>query len=340
MSNRIREEEIEGIVQLVLSDLNGEKHIDTLSIENKPDKTEVQTIVKHLFRLIFPGFYRDRTVKIYHLKNSIAVTVEDIFFHLHRQIMLALDFFQSGNPMTEEECQNYELLKNHPDIGTPWAEEDREREAYRICRAFFEKIPMIREYVESDLLAAYDGDPAAKCLEEIVLAYPGLMAIMVYRLAHELYLLGVPVIPRIMTEFAHSETGVDIHPGATIGKSFFIDHATGIVVGETSIIGNNVKIYQGVTIGALSTRGGQKLAGKKRHPTIEDNVTIYSGASILGGDTVIGANSVIGGNTFITSSVPADTRVSMKNPEMEYKTKGDKRVTKEIEQSEAWFYII
>ena len=148
MSNRIREEEIEGIVQLVLSDLNGEKHIDTLSIENKPDKTEVQTIVKHLFRLIFPGFYRDRTVKIYHLKNSIAVTVEDIFYHLHRQIMLALDFFQSGNPMTEEERQNYELLKNHPDIGTPWAEEDREREAYRICRAFFEKIPMIREYVE------------------------------------------------------------------------------------------------------------------------------------------------------------------------------------------------
>ena len=194
--------------------------------------------------------------------------------------------------------------------------------------------------MELDLLAAYDGDPAAKCLEEIVLAYPGLTAIMVYRLAHELYLLGVPVIPRIMTEYAHSETGVDIHPGATIGKSFFIDHATGIVVGETSVIGNNVKIYQGVTIGALSTRGGQKLAGKKRHPTIEDNVTIYSGASILGGDTVIGADSVIGGNTFITSSVPAGTRVSMKNPAMEYRTSGDHRVTEEVKPGEEWFYII
>ncbi len=319
MNNKIREEEIDSIVQLVLSDLNGEKHIDTLNIENKPDKMEVQTIVNHLFRLIFPGFYRDRSVKIYHLKNSIAVTVEDIFFHLQRQINLALGFLESGEKMTEDE---------------------REQESYRICHAFFGKLPKIREYVELDLLAAYDGDPAAKCLEEIVLAYPGLTAIMVYRLAHELYLLGVPVIPRIMTEYAHSETGVDIHPGATIGKSFFIDHATGIVVGETSVIGNNVKIYQGVTIGALSTRGGQKLAGKKRHPTIEDNVTIYSGASILGGDTVIGADSVIGGNTFITSSVPAGTRVSMKNPEMEYRTAGNKRVTKEVEQGEAWFYVI
>jgi serine O-acetyltransferase len=143
-----------------------------------------------------------------------------------------------------------------------------------------------------------------------------------------------------MTEFAHSRTGIDIHPGATIGKHFFIDHGTGIVVGETSIIGENVKIYQGVTIGALSTRGGQKLAGKKRHPTIEDNVVIYAGASILGGETTIGKNSVIGGNTFITSSVPADTRVSIKNPEMEYYSAGKKHVKEEIKQDDAWFYVI
>ena len=159
-------------------------------------------------------------------------------------------------------------------------------------------------------------------------------------MAHELYLLNVPIIPRLMTEYSHSRTGIDIHPGATIGKNFFIDHGTGIVVGETSIIGENVKIYQGVTIGALSTRGGQKLSGKKRHPTIEDNVVIYAGASILGGETVIGKNSVIGGNTFITSSVPADTRVSIKNPEMEFYSSGKKHVKEEIQQSEEWFYII
>jgi len=143
-----------------------------------------------------------------------------------------------------------------------------------------------------------------------------------------------------MTEYAHSETGIDIHPGAAIGKYFFIDHGTGIVIGETAVIGNNVKIYQGVTIGALSTRGGQKLSGKKRHPTIGDNVTIYSGASILGGETLIGENSVIGGNTFITSSVPADTRVSMKNPEMEYRTTDNKRKKEEVRQSDEWYYMI
>ena len=177
-------------------------------------------------------------------------------------------------------------------------------------------------------------------MEEIILAYPGLVAITVYRLAHELYKLQVPVLPRLMTEYAHSETGIDIHPGATIDKYFFIDHGTGIVIGETAVIGKNVKIYQGVTIGALSTRGGQKLAGKKRHPTIGNNVTIYAEASILGGDTLIGDNSVIGGNTIITSSVPADTRVSVKNPEMEYKTNGYKRKKEEVKQSEEWYYII
>ncbi|MBR2553689.1 MAG: serine acetyltransferase [Aeriscardovia sp.] len=233
--------------------------------------------------------------------------------------MLALDFCKLRGSMTEEERRN---------------------ESYHICHAFFEKLPAIRECVETDLLATLDGDPAASSYEEIILAYPGLIAITTYRLAHELYLLNVPVIPRLMTEYAHSRTGIDIHPGATIGRNFFIDHGTGIVVGETSVIGDNVKIYQGVTIGALSTRGGQKLSGKKRHPTIEDNVVIYAGASILGGDTVIGRNSVIGGNTFITSSVPADTRVSIKNPEMEYRSAGEKPVKKEIEQSDEWFYII
>ncbi|MBP5263039.1 MAG: serine acetyltransferase, partial [Lachnospiraceae bacterium] len=159
-------------------------------------------------------------------------------------------------------------------------------------------------------------------------------------LAHELYLEQVPVLPRLMTEYAHSRTGIDIHPGATIDQYFFIDHGTGIVIGETSVIGKHVKIYQGVTIGALSTRGGQKLSGKKRHPTICDNVTIYAGASILGGETVIGENAVIGGNAFITRSIDANTRVSMKNLEMEYRTEGNVRKSEELAQGEEWYYVI
>lgn len=319
MDSVIREDEIDGIVARVLSDFNGRKNIDAINIFNKPDKTEVRDIVHNLFRIIYPGYFRERTFKIYNPKNSFAVTIEDIFYHLNKQVYLALDFCKKRGTMTEDE---------------------RQAESYRICKVFFDRLPSIREAIETDLLAAYDGDPAAGCFEEIILAYPGLMAVTVYRIAHELYLLQVPVLPRLMTEYAHSETGIDIHPGAAIGKYFFIDHGTGIVIGETAVIGNNIKIYQGVTIGALSTRGGQKLSGKKRHPTIGDNVTIYSGASILGGETLIGENSVIGGNTFITSSVPADTRVSMKNPEMEYRTTDNKRKKEEVRQSDEWYYMI
>ena len=312
-------DEINSLVSRLLADYDGGKHIDATDVFNKPDRNEIIGIINDLFFIVYPGYFKDHSYKIYNPKNSIAVKIEDVFYHLNKQIMLALDFCKLRGSMTEEERRN---------------------ESYHICHAFFEKLPAIRECVETDLLATLDGDPAASSYEEIILAYPGLIAITTYRLAHELYLLNVPVIPRLMTEYAHSRTGIDIHPGATIGRNFFIDHGTGIVVGETSVIGDNVKIYQGVTIGALSTRGGQKLSGKKRHPTIEDNVVIYAGASILGGDTVIGRNSVIGGNTFITSSVPADTRVSIKNPEMEYRSAGEKPVKKEIEQSDEWFYII
>ncbi len=317
--NNIREE-IGGIVNKIIADYNGGKNIDAVDIFNKPDRNEVIDIVNNLFSVVYPGYFKDRSYKSYNPENGVAVITEDIFYRLNKQVSLALDFCKTRDQMCEEE---------------------RKEESYRVCKAFFEKIPAIREFLETDLLATLDGDPAAKSFEEIILAYPGFIAITIYRLAHELYLLDVPVIPRLMTEYAHSKTGIDIHPGATIGKSFFIDHGTGIVVGETSVIGENVKIYQGVTIGALSTRGGQKLSGKKRHPTIEDNVVIYAGASILGGDTIIGKNSVIGGNTFITSSVPADTRVSIKNPEMEYRSAGGKEpVKEEIKQSDEWFYII
>ena len=178
-----------------------------------------------------------------------------------------------------------------------------------------------------DVQAAFDGDPAAHSKEEIIFCYPGLFAIFVYRMAHELYRMKVPFIPRIMTEYAHSHSGIDINPGATIGEYFFIDHGTGVVIGETTIIGNNVKIYQGVTLGALSTRSGQLLRDVKRHPTIEDDVTIYSSASILGGETVIGKGVVIGGNAFITSSVPAGSRVSVRNPELTITEKKKKNKT-------------
>ena len=180
------------------------------------------------------------------------------------------------------------------------------------------KIPSIREIIETDIDAAYEGDPAADSKDEIIFSYPGLYAISVYRMAHELQLLSVPMIPRIMTEYAHTVTGIDIHPGAVIGKYFFIDHGIGIVIGETTEIGDHVKIYQGVTLGGLSTRGGQKLNEKKRHPTIGNNVTIYSGASILGGETLIGDDVVVGGNTFIVNSVEKGTRVSAKKQELKY----------------------
>lgn len=320
MSTLVKEQqEIDVIVKDILADFDGRKNIDAVDIFNKPDKREVQELVKNLFKIVYPGYFRDKSFKIYNPSNSYAVIIEDTFYHMNKQVFLALDFCKRRGTMTED---------------------DRRKESYRICKAFFGRIPKIREYIESDLLAAYDGDPAAGCFEEIILAYPGLIASTVYRIAHELYVEQVPVLPRMMTELAHSKTGIDIHPGATIDKNFFIDHGTGIVIGETAIIGKNVKIYQGVTIGALSTRGGQKLSGKKRHPTICDNVTIYAGASILGGNTIIGENAVIGGNTFITSSINPNTIVSMKNLEMEYRTSENTIATEELHQSEEWYYII
>lgn len=203
------------------------------------------------------------------------------------------------------------------------AAEGKAREA---TVAFLEGIPQVREMLAGDVQAAYDGDPAALNVDEVILAYPGLLAISIHRLAHSLYKLNVPLLPRIMSEWAHNQTGIDIHPGATIGRSFFIDHGTGVVIGETTHIGNSVKIYQGVTLGALSFRKderGRVIRGSKRHPTIADSVTIYANAIILGGDTVIGEGSVIGGSVFVTSSVPPNSVVTFKPPELRLKTKGE-----------------
>ena len=229
MHELIQESEVEKAVQIIFDDYNRGKHIDNIDIYNRPDQAEIQTILQNLIRVVYPGHFRDRSHKIYNPKNSFAVLIEDTFYHLHKQVAIALDYCKLRGSMTSDE---------------------RKIESYRICKEFFAKIPQIREFLETDLHAAFDGDPAAGCLDEIILAYPGLMATTIYRIAHELYLLHVPVLPRLMTEYAHSKTGIDIHPGATIGKYFFIDHGTGIVIGETAVIGKNVKIYQGVTLGA------------------------------------------------------------------------------------------
>jgi serine O-acetyltransferase len=318
IKNNAIEIEIKEIVSGILNDYRKERSIDKIDIFNQPDKNEVIEIVEGLLQIVYPGYYRDRTYKIYNFDNKLSVVVEDIMYHLNKQIALALRF--ENREMSDEEIATRSQL---------------------LSIEFFKRIPKVREVLDTDVEAAYNGDPATKYKEEIIMSYPGLFAITVYRLAHELSLLKVPLIPRIMTEHAHSITGIDIHPGATIGRYFFIDHGTGIVVGETAIIGDNVKIYQGVTIGALSTRDVAKLRTVKRHPTIMDNVTIYAGASILGGDTIIGKNSVIGGNVFITSSVPDDTRVNIKNPDLKFKRKfDDEEKVAELPQSDEWFYII
>lgn len=289
------EQEVQELVTDILADYRGDRAIDRMEdFVDQPDKEVIINIVNKLLRILYPGYYRDTSYKVYNAANQLSLLIEDVMYYLNKEIA--------------------KVLKYSPDYKTA-DEEAKKKAAKDITIAFLKRIPSVREYLETDLEAAFDGDPAASSKEEIILCYPGMLAITVYRIAHELFLLSVPLIPRTMTEYAHSVTGIDIHPGASIGKYFFIDHGTGIVVGETTIIGEHVKVYQGVTIGALSTSGGQKLKDKKRHPTIEDYVTIYSNASILGGETVIGRDSVIGGNAFITRSVAAGSRVSIKNKE-------------------------
>lgn len=314
------ENEISGIVDTILEDYSQMRAVDKMDLFNQPDKESIIDMIKKLFCIVFPGYFRNKSFKIYNVNNNLSVLIEDIMYHLNKQIEIALKYDARYKDKDTEEIKEIAQKKSI---------------------AFFKKIPKVREYLDTDLQAAFDGDPAAYYKDEIVYSYPGLYAITVNRLAHELYLLEVPMIPRIMTEYAHNITGIDIHPGAVIGKYFFIDHGTGVVVGETTVIGENVKIYQGVTLGALSTRGGQKLRGAKRHPTIEDNVVIYSGASVLGGDTVIGENAVIGSNAFVTKSIGKNSRVSIKNQELSIREHGVETFKEtELSQDEAWFYVI
>ncbi len=308
--------DVNGLINALIADYNNKRDIDVVDSFSSPNKDDIIKILKQIRCIIFPGYFKDKKYRMYTIRNYVSMLVEEVLYNLSKQIAIVLKYLPEYENKDEKEllCRSEELTMK-----------------------FLEKLVAIRELVQTDLQAAYDGDPAAFNKAEIVFSYPGLYAITVSRIAHELYLLGVPLIPRIMTEYAHTQTGIDIHPGAKIGKYFFIDHGTGIVIGETSVIGDNVKIYQGVTIGALSTKGGQKLAGTKRHPTIEDNVTIYTGASILGGNTVIGHDSVIGGNAFITTSIPCYTRVSIKSQELDFK-QGNKtpHSVQELPQSDEW----
>ena len=259
-----------------------------------PNRGTIIGIIKDLRRVVFPGYFGD---------ENISSTMPGYFL---------------GNMLThiyEEMRTQIEIAFLYDDKGASSREEITEK-ARDICERFISRLPYIQKMLLMDLQAGFDGDPAAKSKEDIIFSYPGLFAIYVYRIAHELYVQNVPFIPRIMTEYAHGKTGIDINSGANIGRYFFIDHGTGIVIGETTEIGDYVKLYQGVTLGALSTRKGQLLSGKKRHPTIGDHVTIYANSTILGGETVIGCDSIIGGNSFITESVPAHTRVSIKSPEL------------------------
>ncbi len=247
-----------------------------------PNRAVIIDLVRDLRSVIFPGYFGEDTAARMFPGQFTAYLLNDFYDRMKKQVEIA--FLYADQNMEKKEA---------------------EEKSENICSNFFRQLPEVQKRLLKDVQAGFDGDPAAKSREEIISSYPGLFAIYVYRLAHILYKDKVPYIPRIMTEYAHGKTGIDINPGAEIGDYFFIDHGTGVVIGETTEIGNNVKLYQGVTLGALSTRQGQQLADVKRHPTIRDNVTIYSNSTVLGGETIIGENTIIGGNTFITSSIPA-----------------------------------
>jgi serine O-acetyltransferase len=263
----------------------GINHVDGA---NLPSRGAVVDITLALLRLLFPGFFDDAVVHASELKADTVLRMDSVAGRLEDEVCKSLGCFDAGRSTAE----------------------DRSR-ARALVGEFLRRLPSIRALLQTDVEAAFQGDPAARSRWEIITSYPFIEAIAVQRLAHELHRQGVPLLPRMMTEWAHGRTGIDIHPGARIGSHFFIDHGTGTVIGETCVLGNHVKVFHGVTLGATSTSGGQALRGRKRHPTIEDHVTIYSGAVILGGETVIGRNSTVGGNVFLLHSVPPDSTVVM-----------------------------
>jgi serine O-acetyltransferase len=292
--------EIPGIVERVVTLHDKEGRFSHIGPEPIPSKMVVIEIIDRAIRIIYPGYFSSIRLDRVNVPYFFGQQVTELYQILSEQVAFAV----------RHDCRRFDL---------PCARCDERGQGTAV--EFLKEIPQLQAMLAKDIAAAYEGDPAAKYHDEIIFSYPGLFAVTVYRIAHLLHTLGVPLIPRIMTEYAHGETGIDIHPGVQIGESFFIDHGTGVVIGETAVIGNGVRIYQGVTLGALSLGKDEceELRGRKRHPTVEDEVVIYANATILGGTTVIGARSVIGGNVWLTESVPPDTTVFLKKPELVFK---------------------
>jgi serine O-acetyltransferase len=282
--------------------------MDHLEGRDLPSKKVVIEVLEDLLAVLFPGYLGKRDITKANIKYFLGATLTSIYDRLTGEVKKSLKYIcRKIKECPEDVCQ---------------------KRARVVAKELLEKLPEIRSLLSGDIQAAYDGDPAAVSNEEVILSYPCVLAITTYRIAHELYLRGIPLIPRIMSEHMHSLTGIDIHPGAKIGKNFFIDHGTGVVIGETSEIGDNVKLYQGVTLGALSfpkDEKGQIIKGRKRHPTIGNNVVIYSGATLLGANAVVGDNVIIGGNVWITSPVASDTQITIARPDLKYKKEKVKR---------------
>jgi serine O-acetyltransferase len=303
--HRLTGKKIESLVAEIVGTYKGDQGINFIDAANLPVRAKILEILDLLTELLFPGYTGRRTVT----QANINYVVIDILCHVYTELCEQI-----------ERAYKYRCRMEKCDTG------DCRRLAEQATQHLLAEIARIRDMLKGDVAAAFDGDPAAKSYEEIVVSYPCIIAVATYRIAHELYVKDVPLIPRIMTEFAHSRTGIDIHPGARIGRSFFIDHGTGVVIGETTVIGDNVKIYQGATLGALSfpkDERGRIIKGGKRHPTIEDNVTIYAEATILGNVT-IGKGAVIGGNVWIKESIPPAVVVSTPHADLVY-SKGKKR---------------
>ncbi len=291
------------------------QHLDSTFLPNRQKAIEAVDLLR---MLLFPGFFEQErltSANIGPLTRNRVRQIRDLLYDQARQSLRHAANCDvrgvSGDQTQREACERCD------------------EQAAHIVDAFLERLPETRRLLALDVQAAFEGDPAAVHTDEVIFCYPGLTAVFVYRIAHEFYRMGVPLLARLMSEYAHSTTGIEIHPGAKIGESFFIDHGAGVVIGETTVIGNRVKIYQGVTLGALSTKGGQAWRGRKRHPTIEDDVTIYGGAIILGGDTIIGRGSTIGGSVFLTSSVPPHHTVGMKPPELRLQARPQKAVERD-----------
>lgn len=285
-----RHQDLEDVIDVIAASYDSDADINNLDSAALPNKRAVITAFNHIMPVLYMGFYSTRALNRTNLRYAISEHLYPAQDILVEQIERAVRYQEQMGRLAEPKPEG-------------WSEE--------VVLSLLQKLPEIRSLLDTDVRAAFDGDPAASSIEEVVFSYPSVQAITAYRVAHELYLSDVPMIPRIITEHAHSKSGIDINPGAQIGERFFIDHGTGVVIGATAVIGRNVKIYQGVTLGALSVSRGELdgRRGQKRHPTIEDDVTIYAGASIHGGDTVIGKGSVIGGNVWLTKSIPPGSKI-------------------------------